>query len=53
MPGLVANGCGYYVTANVNELKEYDKSLEGREAAIHALRMKLKEHIILTLKENF
>lgn len=46
IPGLVANGCGYYVTSNIRDLKEYDKSLEGREIAIHAIRMKLKEHII-------
>jgi hypothetical protein len=45
VPGLVANGCGYYVTNNIIELKEYYKSLEGREMAINAVKMKLKEHI--------
>jgi hypothetical protein len=46
LPGLVANGCGYYVTSNIDELMEYEKSLEGREQAIHAVRMKLKEFIV-------
>lgn len=45
LPGLVANGCGYYITNNIIELREYDKSLAGREMAIHAVRDKLREHI--------
>lgn len=52
VPGLVANGCGYYVTNSISELREYDKSLEGRETAIHAIRMKLKEHIVSLEKQN-
>jgi uncharacterized cysteine cluster protein YcgN (CxxCxxCC family) len=47
LPGLVANGCGYYITSNINELIEYYKSLEGRESAIHAIKLKVKEHIVL------
>lgn len=46
VPGLIANGCGYYVTSNITELTQYYKSLEGREMAIHAIKMKVKEHII-------
>jgi hypothetical protein len=54
LPGLVANGCGYYITHNIVELKKYDQSLEGRESAIHAVRMKVKEHIVkLQSKQQF
>jgi hypothetical protein len=51
LPGLIANGCGYYVTSNITELMEYYKSLDGREMAIHAIKMKVKEHIT-ALQQN-
>lgn len=45
VPGLVANGDGYYVTTSIEELKRWDKSLEGREHALQALRKGVREYI--------
>jgi hypothetical protein len=45
VPGLVATSKGYYVSTSITELQRYDKSLEGRENAIHARRVKVQEYI--------
>lgn len=44
VPGLVANGCGYYVSKNLDEVKEYINSLIGREQAIRGIREKTQAY---------
>ena len=45
VPGLVANGCGYYISTNPDEVKEYIKSLHGRELAIKGIREKTQAYL--------
>jgi hypothetical protein len=56
VPGLVANGCGYYVTQNPDEVKEYINSLIGREQAIKGIREKMQgyyKHLLGNYQSSF
>lgn len=53
VPGLLANGSGYYISKNPKEIKGYIKSLESRERAINAIRKKTQEYLFeLTHKQQ-
>jgi hypothetical protein len=45
VPGLVANGCGYFISNNPDEVKNYIQSLYGREQAIKAVREKTQAYL--------
>lgn len=43
--GLIATSEGYYIAETRKELEVYLKSLEGREGAIHAVRISLEKQL--------
>jgi hypothetical protein len=45
LPGLIANGCGYYISTNPDEVKEYIISLDHRERAIKGVREKAQAYL--------
>lgn len=45
LPNLVATNSGYYLTQDMQELKNYYSSLEGRENAIRAIKQNLKQYM--------
>lgn len=54
LPGLVANGQGYYITHSEHELKRYHDSLIGRRNQIQERIDAVAEHLkeIVTLKQS-
>lgn len=50
--GLVASACGYYVTTDIQELKEYAQSLGHREAAIGSIRKRIEDYIAILEKRK-
>jgi hypothetical protein len=45
VPGLIASSKGYYITKDVNELKQYIKSLNGRENEIRRVKESMQQHL--------
>jgi hypothetical protein len=45
VPGLIATSDGYYVSVDKNEVEKYAKSLDGREAAIRSIKLKVLEYL--------
>ena len=45
VPRLKASSCGYYVTNDEKDLKDYIASLKGREDAIRAMRHAVEEQL--------
>lgn len=52
VPRLMASNAGYYVTNNVNELRAYITSLEGREEAIRAVRKEVEKQLEELIQSN-
>lgn len=51
LPGLVATQRGYYVTKNPEEVKEYIKSLESREAGFKRARLSMERYLVHLLNK--
>lgn len=51
VPGLIASSNGYYVSRDVNEIKEYINSLGHREAAIGKVRKSMEDYLSQLLKQ--
>lgn len=45
VPGLLANGKGYYVSCDPVEVKKYIESLSGREKAIRGVRESTQKYL--------